>query len=178
MSEQRTRLETKLRDNRLRRRWEEVLGELRASLRDRLIPAELVMSERAAQTSFMWPWPSPILSEDPPNHATQSASVVHEQFDTRPALRRATGLKKPPRQAAFLWLDPITPIARVHGDLWYDEGHGILEYIGRSPDAFLAFVCEDGSAGILVTEYVGTLPERKRSSRSELIYELTTWGLC
>jgi hypothetical protein len=167
------RLQQKLADNAMRRRRDEILSQFSGELQSLLANADCIMSDRIGPLVEGWYWAAPDIGRD--DRRGKPAGWEHQECDNLSALGRMAGLVRMPAVGGYLWLGKEAPIMAVNCGVWNSYAWHLMNYVGQCADASLALVAEDRSAGLLISEYVGSLPKPMRTNNNEIVYELVTW---
>lgn len=167
------RLQQKLADNGLMRKRDEILSGFKGELQSRLTDADCILSDRIGDLVQSWHWPSPVIGEV--EAAGRPAQWQHSDCDNLAGLRRMAGFVRMPTIDGHLWLAAEAPVMAVNCDIWNDYAWHFMNYVAQCSNACLALVAENRSTGLLISEYVGSLPKERRTNRAEIVYEMVTW---
>jgi hypothetical protein len=168
-----SRLQQKLVDNALLRKREEILGGFSGELHAELTNAKCILSTELSELIKRWHWAGPVPGEV--DRTGKPAEWRYQDADNLAGLGRLAGVVRLPDKEGYLWLSREAPVMAVHCNVWNRHSWHLMNYVGQCPDALLAFVTQDNSAGLLISEYVGSLPPDRRTNKHEIVYELVTW---
>lgn len=166
-----TPLQKRLRENAMRNRLARIMDDADASLAAALAGAQVLAADEMSEACDAWPWPG---CASRARDRLPSARVC-EQFDDRCAALAWAQARTLGPGPANLWLDPEAPMLEVDSRIWSDYAQALLEPARRGAVAFFGLVLKDMSSGLLLSEYVGYLPQDRRTNADEVVYDLVGW---
>ena len=170
-------LHAKLRANHHRRKREQFVRDANPALARVLESSDVVTGLDVQTWISSIPWPT---FDDGRLTTTKGdlAGSTFSDWDDRIHVADAlAAIPLPPATDAHLYLDNDGPLFRIPLNSYHDLLPDILAFSQLHHDSDFAWVSLDLKHGILLSNYCGYLPENRRTTLHEIVYEIQHWGI-
>ena len=172
-----TKLHAKLRANRHRRQREQFIRHADPTLASILESADVVTGIDVDSWVSDVPWPTFVEGKLTTTQGDLDGSTFTDWDDRAHVMDAFRAMPNPPAVDGHLFLDNDGPLFRISLDHFPRLIEHILEFSRSHHDSEFAWVSDDGKHGVLLSTYCGFLPEERRTTLHEVVYEILHWGI-
>ena len=170
-------LQARLCANLHRRKREEFIRDANPALAGALEGSDVVTGHDVLKWGNSIPWPT-FDNGRPTTTKGELAGSTFSDWDDRIHVANAlAAIPLPTELDAHLYLGNDGPLFRIPLNHYHDLLPDILAFSQSHHDSDFAWVSVDLQHGILLSNYCGYLPEDRRTTLHEIVYEIQHWGI-
>ena len=170
-------LQAKLRANHHRRKREQFIRDANPILARELKDADFISGLDVHSWISAVPWPTFDNGRLTTTQGDLTESTFSDWDDREHVAEALAAIPHPPAATANLYLGNDGPLFCLPLNQYHDLIPHILAFSQSHHDSDFAWVSLDLKHGILLSNYCGYLPEERRTTLHEIVYEVQHWGI-